>query len=239
MAFITGKDYKVYVFVENEDIDRSTETSSHPVENGINIIDTTKRKPITLSISGVLVEYVTTPSEYLTSSPYTISKKKRRTVKASEVLSDLINMQAKGELVSYIGRNICPNMLITSFSTGHPNEVTGGATFDMTLTECRFAQNAYVEPAGGQTNGGEQQVDKGDGEEVWYTVQKGDTIWWLIWRKKDGTRADYRDLKREGADANSWEQNRDWVMNKNPNAFSRPGNDRTMQIGRKLLLGYR
>lgn len=237
MAFITGKDYKVYVFVENEDIDRSTETSSHPVERGIDIVDTTKRKPITLSISGVLVEYETNPNNHHVSSKYVTSKKERRTMKSSEVLSDLINMQKNGELVSYIGRNICPNMLITSFSTGHPNEVTGGATFDMTLTECRFAQNAYVESE--QIDSGEQQVDKGDNEEVWYTVQKGDTIWWLIWRKKDGTRADYRDLKREGADASSWEQNRDWVMNKNPNAFSRPGDDRTMQIGRKLLLGYK
>lgn len=235
MAFIIGKKVKVYVFVENEDIDRSTEISSHPVEKGIEISDTTKRKPISLSISGALVNYNTAFNSY--SMEYRLPDTEQIEVKASQVLSDLIKMQKNGELVSYIGRNICPNMLITSFSTGHPNEVTGGATFDMTLTECRMAQNAYVEPK--HKDGGSQQVDKGDSEEVWYTVQKGDTIWWLIWRKKDGTTADYRNLKREGADSNSWEQNRDWVINKNPTAFSRPGDDRTMQIGAKLLLGYK
>ena len=234
MAFITSKDYKVYVFVENEDVDRSIETSSHPVENGINIIDTTKHKPITLSISGVLVEYVTTPSEYLISSPYTISKKKRRTVKASEVLSNLINMQAKGELVSYSGRNICSNMLITSFSTGHPNDVTGGATFDMTLTECRFAQNAYSGRTAEQTDGGNQQVDKGDNEEVWYTVKKGDCVAALVAEPY----APYKNLKREGAASGYWGAC-NWVMDKNQSAFSRKGDFRTLQIGKRIILGTR
>lgn len=242
MAFISSEKERLYVFVESEDMDQSIEVSTHPVEDGINITDTTKNKPITISISGVVVDFPASVAGYSKVKNSAPTWEMSETFRAATVLSHLNRMKRNGELVSYVGRNYCSNLLITSFSTSHPKEVVGGATFDMTLTECRIAKNSYVEPKQDESNvkdGGEQQVNKGDNSEVWYTVQKGDTIWWLIWRKKNGTTADYRNLKRDGADSNSWEQNRDWVINKNPNAFSRPGDDRTMQIGAKLLLGYK
>ena len=43
-----------YVLAENESITYESESTSHPVEKGIDITDHVQRKPIILSISGVI-----------------------------------------------------------------------------------------------------------------------------------------------------------------------------------------
>ena len=74
----------------------------------------------------------------------------------------------------------------------------------------------------GTTNAGTQQVSSGSGSAVYHTVKKGDTVWALVNKK-------YKYLGKSES----------WVINNNPKAFSRKGDARTLQIGRKLLMGYK
>lgn len=72
----------------------------------------------------------------------------------------------------------------------------------------------------GTTNAGTQQVTSGSGKAVYHKVKKGDTVWALVQKYKAGKSVS-------------------WVINNNPKAFSRKGDAKTLQIGRKLLMGYR
>lgn len=238
MALING----IYVFVEDEDVDKSVDTSTHPVESGIDFTDTVKRKPITMTLKGKIV-YVPIKEEiqevYTEGRDEPVYTKLSWFTSASEIIAKLNEYQTKGTLIHYEGRNIAYNMQITAFKTSHPNTIAGGCDFDMTLQEVRIAKNSYVPvPKAEGQNGGTQQVEQGDGEAVYHIVKKGDTIWYLCWKKRDGTTGDYRHLKRDGVE-NYWTRTRDWVIDKNPHAFSRAGDDRTMKIGAKLLVGYR
>ena len=72
----------------------------------------------------------------------------------------------------------------------------------------------------GTTNAGTQQVTTGSGKTVYHTVKKGDTVWALVNKYKAGKSVS-------------------WVINNNPHAFSRKGDATTLQIGKKLKMGYR
>lgn len=74
----------------------------------------------------------------------------------------------------------------------------------------------------GKTNAGTQQVKTGSGSAVYHTVKRGDTVWALVNNK-------YKHLGKSVS----------WVINNNPNAFSRKGDATTLQIGKKLLMGYK
>lgn len=74
----------------------------------------------------------------------------------------------------------------------------------------------------GKTNAGTQQVKSGNGSAVYHTVKSGDTVWDLINNK-------YSYLGKSCQ----------WVIDNNPNAFSRKGDATTLQIGAKLLMGYK
>lgn len=241
----------IYVLVTDESLNRDVETSSHPVESGIDITDTVKRKAMTLSISGLIADYPTgrkvikivptDSGEILTGA---IETAEDEYISASTVISRLENLKNTGGLVKYIGRNLCDKMQITSFETSHPNTVWGGAEFSMTLQECRIVKNAYVAPKINESsvkNGGEKQVEKGESNEVWYTVKAGDTIWELVVEKKVNGKwvaADYKNLRRDGAVSGGMGAC-NWVMEKNPNAFSKKGDFGTLKIGAKILLGYK
>lgn len=74
----------------------------------------------------------------------------------------------------------------------------------------------------GKTNAGTQQVKVGTETAVYHTVKKGDTVWALVNEK-------YKHLGMTVT----------WVVNRNPNAFSTKGDATTLQIGAKLLMGYK
>lgn len=218
MAYLNG----YYIFVETEDLDRQVDTSTHSVEQGVDITDTVKRKPLQLSLSGSIVEY----------------EKSKKQVKAATIIKEFEQMMNTGKLITFNGRNYCANMQIQSFPTTHTNNNTGGADFTMSLQECRIVKNAYVPPiihlGTYSFNGGKQQVEKGENEEVWHTVKKGDCVAALVAEPN----APYKNLKREGAKSGYWGAC-NWVMDKNQSAFSRKGDFRTLQIGKKILLGTR
>lgn len=74
----------------------------------------------------------------------------------------------------------------------------------------------------GKTNAGTQQVKSGNSSAVYHTVKRGDTVWGLI-----NSKYSYLDKTCQ------------WVLDNNPTAFSRKGDATTLQIGAKLLMGYK
>lgn len=75
---------------------------------------------------------------------------------------------------------------------------------------------------GSKQNGGTKQVSSGKNTAVYHTVKKGDTVWALV-------NKNYKSLGKSCQ----------WVIDNNPNAFSRKGDPTTLQIGKKLLMGYK
>ncbi|MGI6014368.1 MAG: FimV family protein [Oscillospiraceae bacterium] len=120
MAILNG----LYVHVTDESLSKDVDTTSHPVEKGIDLTDTVRERPFSLSISGKIVDY--------------------GDMKSHEVLAKIKKFHADGSLINYSGRNIATNMQIQSFSTDHPNTNHGGADFDMELKQVRIAKSAYV-----------------------------------------------------------------------------------------------
>lgn len=201
MATING----LYVFVASEDVTYGVEVTEHVVEKGVNISDHARRNAFSLSISGEIVGE-----------------------NAASVLSQLKKIHQNGQLCNYSGRNVFSNyMLITDFSTGHPNTVWGGCEFSMTLKEIRTATvTVNKSSTTGVTNAGTQQVtEKSNSKYVYHKVKKGDTIWALVAAKN----APY---KKYGLSCNK-------VMELNPSAFSRKGDFRTLQIGRQIIVGIK
>ncbi len=144
---------------------------------------------------------------------------------AAWVLDSLKSWLKSGALVVYEGRNYLANYQIRSLKTEHPNTVTGGADFSMELREFKGAANSYA-----GANGGIQQISQGDNSEVWYDVQLGDSLYNLI--------SEYRTLKRDPIDGTAY-TTIDWIMQKNPHAFSNPDDCTTLRAYEKILLGYR
>lgn len=88
------------------------------------LTDTIRYKPIELSLKGKIVDV--------------------EGATAPDTLSKIIELQKKGSLINYSGRNIIYNLQIVSFNSTHPNTVHGGLEFDMQLKELRIAKSAYV-----------------------------------------------------------------------------------------------
>lgn len=197
----------IYIHVTDESVNRNIKSTDHPTEKGIDITDNVKREPVTLSISGKIVD--------------------TDTLKSHEALAKLYDLENKGSLITYSGRNILKNMIIQSFNSNHPYTNAGGLDFDMELKEVRIAQSAYsTNQNSGKTKAeekaGTQQVSQGDGNAVYHTVQKGNTVYTLV-------NKNYKEL---GSTVQ-------WVIENNPNAFSRKGDPTTLKVGVKLLMGYR
>lgn len=226
MAFIED----IYVLVTDEEVSDDLELSTHPVEQGMDITDTVRRKAMSISISGKIVDYAS--YEWGVMAP---TQDASFQVKAATALSRLKNYAQNGTLVTYLGRNYARNMQIKSFTTSHPNTNAGGADFEMELCECRLVANSYApsEDDPYLADGGEQQIEKGDGEAVYYVTKNGDCVWSLVATSD----TPYFNLRRDGAE-NSPQGRCGWVMEHNPQAFSRPGDFRTLQNGASLLMGY-
>ena len=74
----------------------------------------------------------------------------------------------------------------------------------------------------GKTNAGTQQVETGSNTAVYHTVKNGDTVYDLVNGK-------YKYLGKTVS----------WVIDNNPNAFATKGDAKTLQVGGKLLMGYK
>lgn len=214
MATING----LYVFVTSEELSMSVDVTEHVVESGIDIADHVRRRAFTLSISGEIVGH-----------------------NADSINSQLKKIHNSGAVVKYAGRNITTNCIITEFSTGHPNTIWGGCEFSMTLKEIRTAATSYKATVStaktsskSKKTSTKQVTKKSKVTWVYHTVKKGDTVWALVAASK----APYKNLKRPAINGKKYSAC-DWVMQKNQSAFSKKGDFRTLQIGKKLVMGQR
>lgn len=206
MAILNG----MYIHVVDEKVDKGVEAPSHPVEEGIGTTDLVRVNPITISLSGKIVDY--------------------SAMKSHEVLAKINSLMTSGSLVSYRGRNVKSNMIIRTFNTSHPNTNSGGADFEMELQEIRIAKSAYVPKTTtattvatrAATNAGTQQVSTGSGTAVYHEVKSGDTVWALVNKS-------YKHLGKTVQ----------WVIDNNPAAFSKKGDASTLKVGARLLMGYK
>lgn len=199
----------IYIHVTDEKVSRPIKSTDHPTEKGIDITDNVKREPVALSISGKIVD--------------------TDTLKSHEALAKIYDLENKGSLITYSGRNILKNMMIQSFNSTHPYTNAGGLDFDMELKEVRIAQNSYRGNSSesdsktkAEEKAGTQQVSQGDSNAVYHTVQKGDTVWKLV-------NTNYKEL---GSTVQ-------WVIDNSPTAFSKKGDATTLKVGAKLLMGYK
>lgn len=148
----------LYVFVEDEDVQRGIQSASHPVESGINITDNVTRNPIVISLKGKIVGE-----------------------NSWDTQSKIITMHNNGTLVSFVGRTTLKNAQITKFDTSHPNTIWGGCSFTAELKEVKIAQNSYSDITKEVTKSGTQQKEKESTDEnVYHIVKKGDSLWALI-----------------------------------------------------------
>lgn len=147
---------------------------------------------------------------------------------ASSVLSKLRSIHQGGTVCKYAGRVSLSKCLITEFSIGATHEIWGGYEFSMTLKEVRTASTSYkkTQKKKETKKTGTQQVKaQSKVTYVYHTVKKGDTVWALV----AASNAPY---KKYGLSC-------DDVMKLNPSAFSKKGDFRTLQIGKKLIVGKR
>lgn len=188
MSYING----YYIFVENEKVSRDVDVSSHPVEKGLDITDNIKRSPITISLSGLIVDY---------------KNSNGATVTAKTVYQNLINLNAKGLYVKYEGVNSLSNAIIEKLETENTNSAYGAYSLSMDIKEIRIANSAYVAPKVQSTKkSGTQQVKSNANSNArYYVVKRGDCLW-KIAKKYYGNGALYTKI---------YNANRDKI--KNPN----------------------
>lgn len=166
-------------------------------------------------------------TNYDTETTTTSASETRSAAWIKEYIQSLVH---SGALVTYEGRNYLQNYQIRNFHTGHPNEITGGASFSMTLKQFRGANNSYTEQNGTVASGGTQQISTGDNTEVWHEVKLGDNLYNLI--------TQYGNLKRDAIDGIQYSAV-DWIMKKNPHAFDDTTDCSTLKAYERILLGYR
>lgn len=121
MAYLNNQ----YIFVETDDIKDDLESTSHPVEEGMELTDSIKNKPISISLNGRIVD--------------------DGNVKATTIVSKIEEMKRVGSLIKYRNGNItADNMQIQSFRRKQSNAVHGGFVYDMELKQVRIAKNSYT-----------------------------------------------------------------------------------------------
>ena len=140
-----------YVLVTEEGINRTADTTSHPTEEGLPISDTVRSQPISVSLTGKIVD--------------------TDNATAGTIVNKLKNLHKEGSLITYIGQcGTINNLQIQDFSTNYNNKNYGGADFDMTLKEVRIAKKAYVKTKSSNTvKETKKSNDFKVGDFVWFT----------------------------------------------------------------------
>ncbi|MBR5823724.1 MAG: LysM peptidoglycan-binding domain-containing protein [Paludibacteraceae bacterium] len=142
------------------------------------------------------------------------------------VKNKLKQLEHSGTICKFVGRNTLANCIITNFTPTYTVDIWGGCGFSMSLKEVRTASTSFTSTGKTQETkitGTQQVTQKSTATYVYHTVKKGDTIWALV----AATNAPY---KKYGMTC-------DQVMKLNPSAFSKPGDFRTLQIGKKIIVG--
>lgn len=172
----------IYVHVTSggESWDKSVDSTSHPVEKGLETTDTIRRKATTLSLSGEIVDY--------------------GNVKAMSAVSKIEELKNKGSLITYIGRRAAKNLQIQSFKYDFSNEVWGGCSFSMELKEVRIAKKAYT-PTKASTTKPSKTITPKVGDIV---VFKGGNVYVSSDAKKAATTKGRQSCKVTNINTRSW-----------------------------------
>ena len=107
--------------VYEEKVDNRINSTDHPVEEGVNIVDHVEREPLILSISGIV----------------TGEDASARKLKLQQYANN-------GTILNYRYRNKVDNVIIESFQTTHPKSIKGGFSFDITLKQIRVAKPSLL-----------------------------------------------------------------------------------------------
>ena len=153
MATING----LAIFVEEENIKRSIESTTHPTERGLPLTSSIRKEPTTLSLSGKIVD----------NGKYS----------AETIKSKIIKLQQAGSLITYKGRNTLGNYQIQSFDCTYNKDVWGGFSYTMELQEVRIANPAYVKKAATTKKQVNAKVNKPDLRVGGIVVFKGGNVY--------------------------------------------------------------
>lgn len=107
--------------VENENILETSESTDHSVEQGQDVSDHVKHNPPILTITGVFVGK-----------------------ESSRKLQQLRKHRQDRDLLTYTGRNIFSNVVITAIDRNHNASNKYGLAFDITLKRIRITQAKNV-----------------------------------------------------------------------------------------------
>ncbi|MEV9639471.1 phage baseplate protein [Mammaliicoccus sciuri] len=106
--------------IQEESLDESSTTTDHALEDGEQISDHIENDPITLSITGVIID----PND--------------------EKLLKLREYRQKGKVLDYSYRSRLKTVLITSFKPVKGKDIKDGYRFSMTLKQVQFSKAPNV-----------------------------------------------------------------------------------------------
>lgn len=108
--------------VSSERLYNKALVTEKPVEKGENIVDHTKKQPVTIELVGAVVGD-----------------------DAGDKLNKLKKLQNEGTLIKYIHRNALSNMFIEDISSVHETKIRNGFEFNIRLKHVRIAQAKEAE----------------------------------------------------------------------------------------------
>lgn len=191
-----------YLFVKEESVSSDIEVSEHPVEKGLDITDNVKKNPLTISLSGEIVGK-----------------------NAAKKVKKIRTCHRKGKFVTYIGKTILKNAIITKFDVSYTNTIWGGCNFDMELKQIRLAESPYKKKTKKKTaskkKSGTKQIITLKTGKIYHTVKKGETALSIA-----------RQYRSQGCTVS-------FLMNHNSHVPKVKGDWRTLPIGAKVWVNTR
>lgn len=144
---------KISLLITDEGLSSSVTATSYPVEKGEPLTDHVQEEAQTLSISGFVLG-----SDYKSSLQY------------------FRDSMRKGTPLTFTGRTIAKNVIITSIDDSRTSDVGNGSAVSIKLQFVRFASTSWTKV---KNNGKKKTVSKksSSSKAVYHVVKKGDTYW--------------------------------------------------------------
>lgn len=141
--------------IENEQDSKSPSVTitQNPVETGKPLTDHVQVNPDTFTVSGFLMD----PN-------------------AQKNLSKLESYMKSGHVLTYVGRTIAKNVLISEMPATYSGEVGNGINVNITLTDVRIAKTPLIKKKTTTTNSGKKTSTNSSGKKF-VRVRKGYTYW--------------------------------------------------------------
>jgi len=151
MAILAG----IRIDSEQESKSPSVTITQNPVETGKPLTDHVQVNPDTFTVSGFLMD----PN-------------------AKKNYDKLVSLMKSGKQVTYIGRTIAKEVLISDFQASYTGEVANGIAVTLSLTEVRIAKTPLVVVKTQTQNSGKKTPTKtSTSTKKFVKVRKGYTYW--------------------------------------------------------------